>query len=417
MGGIYSVTELTRAVKNLLEGQFPFVWVQGQVTNLSRPASGHLYFSLRDDDASIACVWFKRSQHEEESFDPLTGEVFADGPKPGLAAGLENGQEVICAGRLSVYPPRGNYQVIVEFMQEAGKGRLQLEFELLKAELAALGYFDPDRKMKVPPRPRRVALVTSPRGAAVYDFLRIAAGRGLPAEIRIHPSLVQGDEAPASIAKAIEEANDESWAEVIVLIRGGGSLEDLWAFNSREVARAIFNSTVPVLSGVGHEVDVTLADLTADLRAATPSHAAQLLWKERRELAQELDEIELGISSAMREALRQREQLLLGFERTLRLASPVGIMERSALALESAARRLYSAMQRKMDAVENEFARLELRLSALDPKLPLARGYALVERMDGSFVLSEKDVRPGEALNLHLVDGTVPVVVDEQKLT
>ncbi|MDR2826108.1 MAG: exodeoxyribonuclease VII large subunit, partial [Deltaproteobacteria bacterium] len=166
MSHIYQVKELTLALKSLLEGEFPFVWVQGQLANFSRPSSGHLYFSLKDAESSLAAVWFKGNQQESENFDPLTGEVFENGPRPGLAGKLENGMELLCAGRLTVYPPRGSYQLVVELVQEAGKGQLQLQFELLKAELAKKGYFDPQRKKTLPSNPRRVAIITSPSGAA-----------------------------------------------------------------------------------------------------------------------------------------------------------------------------------------------------------------------------------------------------------
>lgn len=433
MSKIYEVRELTAALKSVLEGNFPFVWVQGQLSNLSRPSSGHIYFSLKDENASLAAVWFRGNQQEAEAFDPLTGEVFEDGPKPGLASRLENGLEVICAGRISVYPPRGSYQIVVELMQEAGKGRLQLEFELLKAELALKGYFSPERKRALPASPRRVAVVTSPGGAAIHDFLRVAEGRGLAAEVRLYPTLVQGDEAPPLIAAALRRAASEGWAEVVVLIRGGGALEDLWAFNSRAVVEAIFESRLPVLSGVGHEVDVTLADLVADMRAATPTHAAQLLWLERRELAQRVDELEMALRSLLDMRLARCETALGGQEKILRLLSPAGRLERGESALRELMRRLLRAgpqtlelAERKLGALARDLARglparLESRehrlalfagrLEGLDPEQPLRRGYAFVKRGDGSILRSRNQASDGERLDLYLVDGVVPVVV------
>lgn len=411
MSSIYKVGELTLALKNAIEGNFPFVWVQGQVSNLSRPHSGHLYFSLKDEEASLAAVWFKGSQQGSEAFDPLTGEVYEDGPRPSLAESLENGAEVICAGRLTVYPPRGSYQLMVELMQKAGKGRLQLEFELLKAELAKQGYFDQDRKMSLPVNPSRIAVVTSPGGAAVHDFLRIASSRGLPAEIRIHPTVVQGDEAPPKIAAAIEAAQEGGWAEVIVLIRGGGSLEDLWAFNTRPVVEAIYNSRLPVLCGVGHEVDVTLADLAADVRAATPSHAAQLLLRERRELAQRLDELDIDLHLAMRASLQDLEHVLAVQERGLALLSPVSRLEHAALKLGMQARVLESAMRGILNCASSALSESSVRLSGLDPALPLRRGYALVQKPDGGFLRNRHEVRAGEELEVILAEGSVPVSV------
>lgn len=439
MSSVYKVRELTLALKDAVEGAFPFVWVQGQVSNLSRPHSGHLYFSLKDEDASLAAVWFKGSQQGGDKFDPLTGEVYEDGPRPSPAVSLENGVEVICAGRLTVYPPRGSYQLVVELMQEAGKGRLQIEFELLKAELAKLGYFDQECKMALPPSPRRIAVVTSPGGAAVHDFLRIAATRGLPAEIRIHPTVVQGDEAPPKIAAAIEAAQDDGWAELIVLIRGGGSLEDLWAFNTRPVVEAVHNSRIPVLCGVGHEVDVTLADLAADVRAATPSHAAQILLQERRELAQRLDELDLDLYSAMRARLQSLEHILAVQEKGIHLLSPVSRLERSRLELDLLARNMAGAMRTILERAElalSRFGRPErpfdslerfmrrgldelggrlgesaARLAGLDPSLPLKRGYALVQKPDGGFLRSPDEVRAGDKLDVVLAAGRVPVAV------
>ena len=448
MSRIYQVSEITAAIKGLLEGNFPFVWVQGQIFNLACPASGHLYFSLKDEAATLSAVWFKGNQQSSDNFDPLTGEVFADGPRPSLAARLRQtglpgafatagpeGLEVICAGSLSVYPPRGNYQLLVELMQEAGKGRLRIEFELLKAELAAKGYFDPQRKRALPRNPLRVAVVTSPSGAAIHDFLRLAGSRGLSGEIRLYPTLVQGEAAPAQIAAALSQVSEQGWAEVVVLIRGGGSLEDLWAFNSREVARAVFESRPPVLSGVGHEVDVTLADLVADLRAATPSHAAQLLWPERRELAQSLDELEISLSAAWRLRLKGLDRLLQTQEKILRLLSPAARLERHADELKSGLQRLLRSGPARLAQAEREFSaalqafvpqwsrgcrelenaleRQELRMAGLDPQLPLRRGYALVRRPDGSFLRSCHEALSGDNLELCLVDGTVPVVVTE----
>ena len=281
---ILSVSALTGAIKDNLEGAFPFVWVRGQVVNLSRPGSGHVYFSLRDEGSSLAAVWFKGNQKAGERFDPLTGEVYEEGPRPSLALSLENGQEIVCAGRIAVYGARGVYQLVVELAQESGFGRLHEEFERLRNRLDALGYFAAERKRPLPAHPARVALITAPGGAAIHDFLRVAENRGLGATVRVYPTPVQGEAAPPVIMAAMRRIADEGWAEVIVLIRGGGSIEDLWAFNHEGLAGLVFASPAPVLAGIGHEVDFTLADMTADLRAATPSHAAQLLWPAREEL-------------------------------------------------------------------------------------------------------------------------------------
>ncbi len=306
MSAIFSVSELTRSVKNLLEAEFPFVWVRGQVTNLARPASGHIYFTLTDGDAALSVVWFKSSQYSaktvqqgEEKVNPLTGEVEEEEGGTALTgSGLEDGMEVLCAGRLNVYEPRGQYQLVAELVQDQGVGDLALRFEALKKKLAEKGYFDEDRKISIPQDPKRVAVITSPSGAAIKDFLRIANTRGTGSEIRIYPSLVQGDQAPSQIAAALDQADADDWADVAVLIRGGGSLEDLWAFNTEPVADAIFNARLPVVSGVGHEPDVSIADFVADKRVATPSHAAQELWPRRELLAQKLDDMDMSLNRA-----------------------------------------------------------------------------------------------------------------------
>ncbi len=430
---ILTVSQLTRSVKSLLEGAFPFVWVRGQVSNCARPSSGHLYFSLKDEEAVINAVWFKGQQKDAEAFDPLTGEVFEDGPRPGLAAVLENGREIICAGRLSVYPPRGAYQLVVELAQDAGQGRLHLEFERIKTRLAAKGYFSLERKRPLPRNPDRAALITAPGGAAVRDFLRMAGERGVGSEMRIYPVLVQGDAAPKQIADALDTVSREGWARVAVLLRGGGSLEDLWAFNAESVADAIFRCAVPVLTGVGHEVDISIADLVADARAATPTHAAQLLWVEKRELAQRLDEMELGLGRAWTRGDAWRESRLAALSARLGTLSPTRALDRWEETLVQSGKRLHSAVLHALDrrdarldalgprllrAAEGALARAERRfdrlapaLAALDPMRPLERGYALARDTQGRFVRSVRDVHPGDALDLMVRDGTIPVTV------
>lgn len=436
---ILTVAQLTQAVKGRLEGHFPFVWVRGQVSNCSRPGSGHLYFSLKDDEAVLNAVWFKGNQKEAEAFDPLTGEVFEDGPHPSFARILANGQEIICAGRITVYPPRGAYQLVVEIAQEAGVGKLQMEFERIKAALLAKGYFDRERKRPLPRDPARVAVITALSGAAIHDFLRIGAERGLGAEVRIYPVLVQGCDAPGQIAEALRRVGEDGWGTVAVLIRGGGSIEDLWAFNTEPVADAVFASPIPVLAGIGHEVDTSIADMVADARAATPSHAAQLLWTERRELAQRVDETELALGRAWKIALSRREDAVASLARALSWLSPARALarweeqlhlreerlgraagtavERAALRFDDLERRLPRAFATFLTAREYATERLSLRLDSLDPLGPLERGYAMARTAGGAFLRSVKDVAPGDALDLILRDGTVPVHVAHDDLT
>ncbi|NCD25025.1 MAG: exodeoxyribonuclease VII large subunit [Deltaproteobacteria bacterium] len=453
---IFSVRTLTQAVKDVLEGEFPFVWVRGQVSNLSKPPSGHCYFSLKDDDATLSVVWFKGAQprvEEGERVNPLTGEV-----ETGPVFQLADGQEVLVAGRMNVYPPRGVYQLVAELVQGQGLGELAVAFEAMKSKLAAKGYFDPDRKLRLPVNPRRVAVITAPQGAALQDFLRIAGDRGLGATIRLYPSLVQGEGAPAQIAAALDRADRDDWAEVIVLIRGGGSLEDLWAFNTEPVAEAIYRARLPVLCGVGHEVDTTIADFVADLRAATPSHAAQLLWTERAVLGQQVDEQFVALTRGMERFLTGRESGLSRLTQALSWHSPARRLDRHGFEVERLTVRLrratanllevrkdafllrtenlrhafgpvrmialrtdidraggalIQAMTRFIYARQSEVRDVDGRLMALDPHAPLARGYALVQGASGAFVRSRADVHAGDALRIHVRDGEFSAEVTE----
>ncbi|WP_432737906.1 exodeoxyribonuclease VII large subunit [Maridesulfovibrio sp. FT414] len=453
---IFTVTDITRAVKDVLETEFPFIWVRGQVTNLARPASGHIYFTLTDGDAGLSVVWFKGNQRKDdgngERVNPLTGEV-----ETGEPLELEDGMEILCAGHMNVYPPRGAYQLIAELVQEQGVGDLKLAFEAMKRKLAEKGYFDEDRKMEIPRSPKRVAVVTAPTGAAIRDFLKIAEGRGTGAEIRIYPTLVQGDLAPARIAQALDTVSDDGWAEVVVLIRGGGSLEDLWAFNTEPVADAIFRSTVPVMCGVGHEVDVSIADYVADRRVATPSHAAQELWPRREVLMQTVDELETGLLRSFNNYIGVREARLETLRRGLTWLSPSRRIDRllesfleegqrlgraaerycsgRQLELDSLSRRLEFSfgeeriMRREQDVVvlserleragaaffDAKTAELDNALNSLrilDPEGPLERGYSLVTvEKNGKFLRDHKEVVHGDLIRVRVRSGEVRATV------
>jgi exodeoxyribonuclease VII large subunit len=471
MDAVLTVGELTRRIRSGLESRFPFVWVRGEVGNISRPSSGHLYFSLKDGEGLLHCVWFRNRQRDDEEFDPLTGEVFPEGPRPGFARCIHEGREALCAGSISVYAPRGAYQLVVELARPDGLGRLALAFEELKRKLAAQGFFAPQRKRPLPPHPVRVAVITAPGGAAVRDFARIASERGYGAQVRIYPVPVQGTAAAPAIAAALDRVGAENWAQVALLIRGGGSLEDLWAFNEESVVRAVFRSSVPVLTGIGHETDTSLADMTADVRAATPSHAAQLLWPLRSELAQRLDELETLLRRRGAACLENARSRLRAFEQALRWLSPAGSLSRGQeaaaradAALQRAAFRLLrekeallddaggrladmpgklarsprerlealhsrlergfslegrrhlleAAMQRLRALARNVPAASERALEAcaaalraLDPNAPLERGYALVFDGAGRILRSAKNARPGDPLSLRLRDGTL----------
>jgi exodeoxyribonuclease VII large subunit len=467
MPHIFEVRDLARALKNVLEGQFPFVFVRGQVSNLSKPGSGHIYFTLKDDEAALAVVWFKGSQAAAGGgFDPLTGEVFEDGGDGGAdgngrSVNLADGQEALCGGRITYYPPRGTCQMVAEVVQDLGQGQLYLRFEALRRELAAKGYFDASRKRALPSHPVRAAVVTSPTGAAVRDFIRVARARGFGCEIRVYPTQVQGEAAPVAIAAAIAAANADGWGDILVLIRGGGSIEDLWAFNTPEVAEAIYRSRLPVVSGVGHEVDTTIADLVADVRAATPSHAAQLIWPERETLMQTVDEAETALTRAAFVWLSFQSQTLSSLETRLAWLSPEALLSRLAETVTSLSGRLFAAFQRQLSANERLLANLEARLTArfspaamagreqaldsltrelgktmthflrakqagldilearltaLDPHGPLSRGYSLVTvSRTGALLRGPAEVVPGDALDIAAKHGRVAAVVAPRK--
>lgn len=432
MSEILSVKQFTERVKGSLERTFPFVWVSGEVTNLGRPGSGHVYFSLRDGEDLLNCVWFKGKQREKAAFDPLTGEVYEDGPRQCLSKRMENGDMIACAGAVTVYGPRGAYQLLVEMAQETGQGDLLRELERLKRELAAKGWFAQERKRAIPENPARVVVITAPTGAAVQDFVRIAGERGTGTEIRIIPVPVQGAEAAVKITQAVHRANADGWAQVVVIIRGGGSLEDLWAFNNAGLAEAIVGSAIPVLTGIGHEVDTSIADLAADLRAATPSHAAQILWREREWYAQRLDGAQMALAQTMNRKLEKWAGLLTQCRRGLDWLSPEKRLERAAERHAALVKRLPEVMavrlkrleqeifrlerelpnrvRRQLDSAEHRLVRLEARLGGLDPHAPLQRGYALV-RSGERFLRRAADAAPGDTLYLCLRDGDVAATV------
>ena len=281
---IQSVSELTRTIKTILEGEFRFVRIQGEISNLKSPFSGHLYFTLKDSDAQLKAVLFK-------------------GQRKFLPENLKDGQQVVCHGRVSVYEPRGEYQLVVDTVDFLGKGFLQLRFEQQKQRLAAEGLFAQERKKKLPVFPHKIVLITSPTGAAVHDFLTICRKRKTSARILVYPVRVQGDGAAGEIAAAIERTNREIAADVLVICRGGGSLEDLWAFNEECVARAIYNSQIPVVTGVGHEIDFTIADFCADFRAPTPTGAAEKIIPDNIDLLHDVEKLQEHLASAVKRNL------------------------------------------------------------------------------------------------------------------
>ncbi len=288
---IYTVSQLTTEIRTLLEGKFEHLWVEGEISNLRLPSSGHLYFTLKDESAQARAVMF-RMQNRLLKFDP------------------EDGLKVVCYGRLTVYEPRGEYQIVVDHMEPKGLGALQLAFEQLKEKLSREGLFDPAHKKPLPPLPQKIGIVTSPTGAAIRDILQIIDRRFANVHILLYPVRVQGPGAAQEIARAIDELNQWPGLDVMIVGRGGGSLEDLWAFNEEIVARAIYRSQVPIISAVGHEIDFTIADFVADLRAPTPSAAAELVVRNKMDLVQTLESLVWRLCQASRLGLEARRERL-----------------------------------------------------------------------------------------------------------
>ena len=343
---IYTVTDLTRAIKGLLENAYPFAWVTGEISNFRVPVSGHYYFTLKDPGAQIAAVMF-RAQNRPLRFQP------------------EDGMAVVAMGRLNVYEPKGIYQVIIEYLEPEGIGVLQLAFEQLKAKLAAEGLFDQKHKRSLPFLPQKIAVVTSPTGAVIRDIIHVVNRRFPDVAIEVTPVKVQGKGAAEEIAEALRWLNDMNDADVIVLSRGGGSLEDLQAFNSEVVARAIFASHIPIVSAVGHETDFTIADFTADLRAPTPSAAAELIVPVKAELSRRIREVRNALETAIFQRVRLFRERTLQLSR--RLIHPGRQVADYRLRVDDALGRIVRGLLRQLDENTNRLNVTRDRLSRCGP--------------------------------------------------
>ena len=351
---VYTVSRLNREVRVLIERGLGVVWVEGELSNLSVPSSGHWYFSMKDRDAQLRCAMF-RQKNMTVGFIPKAG------------------QHILARGRVSLYEPRGDYQFIVEHLEEAGVGALKREFERLKAKLAAEGLFALERKRSLPRFPRRIGVITSPTGAALRDILHILARRFPPAAVLIYPTPVQGGAAIPSIVAAIEMASARAECDVLIIARGGGSLEDLWAFNDERVARAIRASAIAIVSGVGHEIDFTIADFVADARAPTPSGAAELVAPDRTAFLEALARTMERLSACMRRELRSVASRFQGASLRLKLTHPGVRLTQQAQRLDELEQRLTAFMQRGLRSVSSRFEGLNLRLKLAHPGLRLAQ--------------------------------------------
>ncbi len=433
---VLSVSQLNRRVRQLLETQFPLLWVEGELTNLARPSSGHWYFTLKDDRAQVRCAMF-RQRNQPVGFAP------------------QNGQQVVVRGRIGLYENRGDYQLIVEHMEPAGFGALQRRFDELKAKLQAEGLFALARKRPLPRFPRRLGVITSPSGAALRDILQVLARRFPALPILVFPTLVQGAEAADQIVAALTAANRRADCDVLILSRGGGSLEDLWPFNEERVARAIAASAIPVICGVGHETDITIADLVADLRAPTPSAAAELATPDGLELAaafatserwltqhmqrrlqtlarqlhalhkrlrhpretlarqsQHLDHLELRLTRAMAAQLRERRARLERASARQHRVHPQLRIDRCARALAHLGSRATAGIQHIIATRHKDLSAASALLQAVSPLNTLARGYAIVRDREGRVVRHSATLEPADKLAVTLGDGAFDCTVD-----
>jgi len=394
---IWQVSEVTRLVKDVLEQSFYPFWVIGEVSNLTIHRSGHVYFTLKDERSQVRVVYFRGAPAAQE-------------------AGLQEGLSVEAFGRLSVYEPRGEYQLIIERLRLKGQGELQRRFEELKERLRAEGLFDEERKRPIPALPRTIGVVTSPQGAALRDFLQILDRRFAGVHVRVYPAAVQGRRAASEIAAGIEFFSSSGAADVIVITRGGGSLEDLWPFNEEIVARAVAASALPIISAVGHEVDFTICDFAADLRVPTPSAAAELVIGRKAELVERIGNLAGRLRSALAlqvSDLRRRVQLAA---ESYVFREPGNLVRTYQQRVDEAVTQIENAWKARAERLRTRLAHLEGQLAALNPKRVLDRGYAiLVVAETGSVVKRAAEVDAGEHLEAILAAGGLELTVDRVK--
>lgn len=392
-----TVSQLTARVRGTVEGAFPSVWVVGEVSGFTRASSGHWYFTLKDSTAQIKCVMF-RGFNLRMKFDP------------------RDGMEIITRGRLTVYDPRGEYQLVVEETQPKGVGAAELALRQLKERLLAKGYFDPRRKRAIPRPPRRVALVASATGAAIRDMIEVFSQRWPFTELIVRPTRVQGEGAAHDVAIAVKQLNwlhrnNRLHFDAIILGRGGGSAEDLWAFNEEEVAVAVFESRIPVVSAVGHETDVTVADLVADHRAETPTAAVVALTPDRREVLAALAVLRERMAEAAERRLKLANQRLEQLATRPAFRRPLQRLRDLEQRLDDTAARLARAVRLRLVQASQKLAAVSAQLETLSPLQVLARGYSLTHTADGRLVRDPSELRPGDLLVTRVADGTIRSLV------
>ncbi|HCM0978472.1 TPA: exodeoxyribonuclease VII large subunit [Vibrio parahaemolyticus] len=430
---IFTVSRLNAEVRLLLENEMGIVWLVGEISNFSAPVSGHWYLTLKDSRAQVKCAMF-RGNNRRVTFKPA------------------NGNQVLVKARLSLYEPRGDYQLIIESMQPEGDGRLQQEFEELKMKLAAEGLFAQTNKLPLPEHPKRVGIITSKTGAALYDILDVLKRRDPSLPVVIYPTMVQGDDAAIQIAQAIGRANSRNECDVLIVGRGGGSLEDLWCFNNEILARTIAASQIPIISAVGHEVDMTIADFVADVRAPTPSAAAELVSRDNshkdqslvakqhklasamryylaqqkqqsaqllhrlerqhpsyqlQHQSQQLDELDMRLRRAMQHFIDTRQQAVERKHHRLQLNSPAKHLAQQKSRLERVEHKLLDAMDRKLLTMRHQLALAAEKLDTVSPLATLKRGYSITQTDQGKVVTSADDVKTGDLLVTRLANGEI----------
>ncbi len=389
---VLTITELNRLARNVLEQSFPLFWVSGEVSNFTRAASGHWYFSLKDSGAQVRCVMFK-GRNSYVDFMPREGDKI----------------EARCT--VTLYEARGDFQLTVEFVQRAGLGALFEAFEKLKNKLSNEGLFDAAYKRAIPEHPKQIGIITSPDAAALRDVLTTLKRRMPSIPVIIYPCPVQGKGAAERIANAINIANDRAECDVLIICRGGGSIEDLWQFNEEVVARAIANCAIPTVSGVGHETDFTICDFVADMRSATPTAAAELVSPSRDTLLGMLNQLKTQLTKNMRFALSQREQGLDYLAR--RLISPSQQIAQQKTQVAQLARRLNASISQQLQSKQHDLLRLNQNLTHLNPQAVLTRGYAFVQNTLGGIVNSSQQLKSGDEVKLTFGTGSADAIINK----
>lgn len=386
---IYSVSELTRGISLILEGAYKNIWVEGEVSNFILHTSGHCYFSLKDSDSVIACVAFKHAAAK-------------------LKFRIENGMSIICAGRIGVYGKRGQYQLYIDKAEPKGIGALQIAFTQLKEKLYNEGLFDHARKKPVPRFPDTIGIVTSPTGAAIRDILNIIARRFENMHIVIFPAKVQGAGAAEEIIEGIEQLNKAKQIDVIIITRGGGSLEDLWAFNEEPVARAIYNSTLPVISAVGHEIDYTISDFVADMRAPTPSAAAELVVRKKEDIAAEIEDYKSQLKQALENYIGIMDGRLAGIMSRYAFKQPLFLIEQYQQALDETVKSFSHSLNFFISSRQQHLQAVRGKLDVLSPTAILERGYSITMSAEDSRIMKDSaNIQRGARIKTRLAKGTI----------